>query len=277
MGPITKLALGACCVALLTAAGRAPAQEPVAMPDGSTWRQNGARMIRMNPKPELVVNVDFFPLDINCAAGMLLSNTDRPAFLGAGYYPKTYLEQAPEGSFATVCTETAYQTLVVELSWQGTLTAQDSDAFRTFLPAFAAGAEASVASAAWAGPPPLQLFASGARVRMTPATGYWVNGGDASETTVTLIKRWPYTEPVGIALQRGPESCAAVGAGGVPATWAPAGYSHGTRDGDVQFACTDLPSGYVAASMLDEHTGRDEGRVRALLTAIATALGAPRP
>jgi hypothetical protein len=275
MSPMTTLARNAGCAALLAAASHALAQQAVSLPDGSEWRQQGASMVRIQPAPPLSATVDFYPLDINCASGMLLTNADRPGFLGAGYFPKTYVAQEADDSHAVVCTETLYQTLVVELGWQGSLSPAAAEAFRTLLPVFAAGAEKSAAAEAWAGPPPVVLFSSGPAVRMNAETGFWVDGGGANETTATLIKRWPLTEPVGIALQRGPETCVGVGAAADPPAWAPAGvYTHGARDGDLQYACADLPSGYIAVSMLDAHVGRDPAHVRAMLSAIAAALGA---
>jgi hypothetical protein len=276
MRPRPKLARNAGCAALLAAASHALAQQTVSLPDGSEWRQQGASMVRVAPEPLLSATVDFYPLDINCASGMLLTNADRPAFLGAGYFPKTFVAQETGDSRAVVCTETPYQTLVVELGWQGSLGPTDAEAFRVFLPVFAAGAEKSAAAEAWGGPPPLVLFSTGPGVRMNADTGFWVDGGDANETTATLIKRWPLSEPVGIALQRGPETCVGVGAAADPPAWAPASvYARGTRDGDVQFACADLATGYVAVSMLDAHVGRDPEHVRGMLLAISAALARP--
>lgn len=254
----------------LTAGSLTAHAEELALPGGSRWTLDGTTLRRGGMSATLKVNT----VGIDCAAG--LAGKSR---VNATYLPPRFLGvEEPDGGStrASACIDVNGAAVVATLRWPGTLAGADRDAVRALLDYFGQAAAA-------AGPPTspgsLALFQPAiAQVPRTATTGVWDYVAEGTTATSTiLVLTWPLTTAL-LKLDRSPttQRCSSVGFPGTRPAWAPAQFAPlgAVRDG-ISIACFDGPDGHLLLVTGGDALPADaQVRVRAVLDAIATTLGA---
>ena len=268
--------------ALVSATASTALAEDFTLADGSRWHlDEGGRLTRVSPRPEIVVTMDLHTVGISCADGLIPGSgrvAERPSYLPAGVHPVALVERGTRQK-SVVCIDAGQTAAVVTILWpQEQPTAADQESVELMLADVAAGVKSSPS-------PPASRVSLFHPARMTvpldARTGVWVFVNEYTDDTKTLLlRRWPMGSPAAIRITRprAPQRCDSVGLRQWRPTWAPESYyEHGATRGTAQIACFDPKDGHALLVEPMMESLDDKARVRAMLEVIAATAGAATP